>query len=143
MAIDINEVANLSEEIRQTKFRDIQVSTCKYNIIPVNMSNGDDKKIIDSLTKALNNFLSSTKKTGTRYVGNRANDVGKKMETGIIEEMKKTALTPTQLGSSGYPDLYIEHDSQRIYIELKTSAEKEERYASSFVLFYVWKKDYL
>ena len=49
------------------------------------------------------------------------------METGIIEEMKKTALKPTQLGSSGYPDLFIIHNLQKIYIELKTSAQKKKR----------------
>lgn len=117
----------MSKKYGKQNFRDILVAACKYNIVQVDMSNGDDRKIVDSLTKALNNFLSSTEKSGTRYKGNRANDVGKKMETGIIEEMKKTALKPTQLGSSGYPDLYIEHDLQKIYIELKTSAQKKKK----------------
>lgn len=62
-----------------------------------------------------------------RYQGDRANDVGKNMESGIIEEMKKTRLKPTQLTSSGYPDLYVEYNLQKIYIELKTSAQKKKK----------------
>lgn len=127
MAINLSEVFGLSKKYGKLNFRDVLVAACNYNIVPVDMSNEDDKKIVDLLAKALNNFLSSTEKTGTRYTGNRANDIGKKMETGIIEEMKKTSLKPTQLGSSGYPDLYIEHKSRRIYIELKTSGQKKKK----------------
>jgi hypothetical protein len=75
----------------------------------------------------MNNFLISTRKAKMRYEGDRANDVGKNMESGIIEEIKKSKLLPTQLGSSGYPDLYVEYKEQKIYIELKTSAQKKKR----------------
>ena len=81
------------------------------------------------------NFLSSTSKSGTRYKGNRANDVGKKLETPIIEEFKKTDLVPNPLGSSGYPDLYVEYKTRKIYIELKTSAQKR-KHATHHRLFY-------
>ena len=126
MVINIEEVFALPKEIGKQKFRNILEQSCKYKIIKVDPDSPDDKKIIISITKAMNNFLDSTRKGGVRYTGNRANDVGKKMETGIIEEMKKTALKPTSLGASGYPDLYVEYNSQKIYIELKTSAQKDK-----------------
>lgn len=127
MGIDISKVFDLSKQFGKQNFRDVLAGTCKFKIVQVDMANENDRKIVDSITKAMNNFLNSTKKSGTRYKGNRANDVGKKMETGIIEEMKKTPLKPTLLGSSGYPDLYIEHGIQKIYIELKTSAQKKKQ----------------
>jgi hypothetical protein len=58
------------------------------------------------------------------------------MENGIVEEMKKTKLLkPTELGSSGYPDLYVEYNKQKIYIELKTSAQKKKK-ETNHRLFY-------
>lgn len=123
MVINIEEVFDLPKKIGKRNFRDILEQSCKYKIIKVDTNNTEDKKIIDYITKAMNNFLGSTKKGGVRYTGKRPNEVGKNMENGIIEEMKKTFLKPTSLGASGYPDLYVEYNSQKVYIELKTSAQ--------------------
>jgi hypothetical protein len=127
MTINIADVFKLSKEIGKKYFRDILILSCNHKIIKVDANTPEDKAIIDFITKAMNNFLNSTRKSGTRYKGNRANDVGKKMEFGIIEEMKKTALLPTQLGSSGYPDLYVEYNTQKVYMELKTSAQSKKK----------------
>lgn len=123
MSPETNEIFGLSKKLGKRNFRDILESSCGYKIVKVDMDNAQDKQIIESVAKAMNNFLNATKKSGTRYKGNRANDVGKKMETGIIEELKKTSLIPTPLGSSGYPDLYVEYQTHKVYIELKTSAQ--------------------
>ena len=123
MSAQMNEVFGLSKKYGKQNFRDILESSCGYKIIKVDTGNIEDKQMVESVAKAMKNFLNAAKKSGTRYKGNRANDVGKKMETGIIEELKKTDLLPTSLGSSGYPDLYVEYHSHKVYIELKTSAQ--------------------
>lgn len=135
MEAEIDKIFGLSKTIGRQNFRDILKKSCGYKIIQIDLLNANDKRIIDYIAKAMNNFLSSTKKSGMRYKGNRANDVGKKMETGIIEELKKTPLSPTPLGSSGYPDLYVEHNAQKIFVELKTSAQKKKK-ATHHRLFY-------
>jgi hypothetical protein len=127
MNIDIKEVFELSKGIGKRNFRDILKMSCNYEIKEVDINIEEDKKIVNLIAKVMNNFLSTTKKSQTRYMGNRANDVGKNMETGIIEEMKKTPLKPIKLGSSGYPDLKIEYNSNTIYVELKTSAQKKKK----------------
>lgn len=122
----ISGVFNLTKQIGKQYFRDIFATSCGYKIIRVDVKKVGDRKIVDFVARAMNNFLASSQKSGTRYKGNRANDVGKKMETGIIEELKKTPLVPTSLGSSGYPDLYVAYKSKKIYIELKTSAQTKK-----------------
>jgi hypothetical protein len=74
----------------------------------------------------MNNFLKTSRQASARYMANRANDAGQKMEGAIVEEMKKTSLNPTKLGSSGYPDLLVEFNGKKSYIELKTSAQKDK-----------------
>jgi hypothetical protein len=133
--IKIKDVFELTKKIGKQYFRDILEESCKHKIIQIDMNNNDDNKIVEFINKAMHNFMVSTKKSDTRYKGNRANDVGKKLEPAIIEEMKKTYLTPTPLGSSGYPDLYVEYNLQKIYIELKTSAQKKKK-ATHHRLFY-------
>lgn len=92
MEAEISKVFSLTKQIGKQPFRDIFSQSCGYRIIPVDIKKASDKKIIEFVAHAMNNFLASSKKSGTRYKGNRANDVGKKMETGIIEELKKTPL---------------------------------------------------
>jgi hypothetical protein len=127
MAERITGVFSLSKQIGKQNFRDILTQSCGYKIIRVDTNKVSDKKMIGFIDKAMNNFLASAKKSGLRYMGNRANDIGKKMEPAIIEELKKSSLYPTPLGKSGYPDLYVVYRSQKIYIELKTSAQKKKR----------------
>lgn len=126
MSAGTDEIFGLSKKFGKQNFRDILKSSCGYKIVKVDMDNTEDKQMIESAAKAMKNFLNATKKSDTRYKGNRANDVGKKMETGIIEELKKTSLIPTPLGSSGYPDLYVEYHAHKVYIELKTSAQTKK-----------------
>ena len=126
MNVELKEVFGLSKDFGKKYFRDILEISCKYKIREIDLTNSDDKNIISFIGKAMNNFINTSTSSETRYKGNRPNEVGKNMEIGIIEEMKKTPLKPTKLGSSGYPDLYIEYDSQKVYVELKTSAQKKK-----------------
>ena len=125
---EIGDVFSLSQRIGKQNFRDILKSSCGFKLIRIDVTKIKDKQLVDTISEAMTNFLNSTKKAGIRYWGNRANDVGKKLETGIIEELKKTPrLVPTALGSSGYPDLYVGYKAKKIYIELKTSAQKKKK----------------
>ncbi len=82
-----------------------------------------DQKLLNTIKAAMDNFMAASRKSGTRYKASRANEAGSKMESAIVEEMKKTSLNPEKLGKTGYPDLKITLDGQTSYIELKTSAQ--------------------
>lgn len=126
MTTDIKDVFTLTKAFGKHDFSEIVKLSCKLNILPVNLADPKDKLLIDTITKAMTNFLKTGTKQGVRYSANRANDAGQKMEEAIIEEMKKTALKTEKLGSSGYPDLFVELAGNKAYIELKTSAQKNK-----------------
>lgn len=135
MPVELNEVFGLQKQFGKQYFRDVLKASCDYTIIKVDKNNAVDRKIVDLIGGAMINFLNAVNRAGIRFKGNRANDVGKKLEDGIIEEMKKTVLKPTKLGASGYPDLYLEFDSEKVFLELKTSAQKRKR-DTHYRLFY-------
>lgn len=121
----VNKVFQATKAIGKQRFAEIVQLSCNHSIIPIDPTSQEDIALINAITKAMNNFIRTTTQTGVRYTGNRANDVGKKMEQAIIEEMRKTTITPTQLGTSGYPDLLLEFNGKKVYLELKTSAQKK------------------
>lgn len=89
--------------------------------------------LIDTLTRILNKFLKISTSTRSRYQGNRINEVGRRIEEGLVHEMSKQPLTVKRLGKSGYPDIEISQDKRITYIEMKTSSVKGK---SRFRYFY-------
>lgn len=127
MPIEIKEVFELTHKLGKQTFSDVLKQSCNLQIIPIDPKSTEDKALIDTITKSMNNFLKTGRQASARYKADRVNDAGKKMEGAIVEEMKKTALNPTKLGSSGYPDLLIEFNGKKSYVELKTSAQKNKK----------------
>ena len=80
-----------------------------YDIIPLNSSNESDKKFIDILTNILKKFLKTSASTRSRYQGNRVNEVGRRIEETIVNEMNKLPLSVNRLGKTGYPDIEISY----------------------------------
>ena len=71
--------------------------------------------------------------THWRYQGNRVNEIGRRIEETIVNEMNKLPLSVKRLGKTGYPDIEISYDDLTSYLEMKTSSVKEK---SGFRYFY-------
>jgi len=61
------------------------------------------------------------------------NEVGRRIEKGLVNEMDKYPLQVRQLPKSGYPDIEIDYNGYIIYLGMKTSAVKKN---SGFRFFY-------
>jgi hypothetical protein len=108
-----------------------------FDLIPINCSNSSDKILIDTLDKILKKFLKTSTSTHFRYEGRRINEVGRRIEETVVNEMNKPpVLIVRRLGKSGYPDIEISHSQHITYLEVKTSSIKEEVDYSSFRYFY-------
>lgn len=131
----VKSVFGLTKSIGRRPFPEVLTASCGHRIIPIDPANPDDKRLVDAVTKAMRDFLKVSARSGVRYRGNRANDVGKQLEPTIIEEMRKANLSPTPLGGSGYPDLSLEFEGKKVYVELKTSSQKK-KHETHHRLFY-------
>jgi hypothetical protein len=86
-----------------------------------------------TLTNILSKFLRTLTNTRSRLQGNRVNEVGRRIEELLVNELnKQQPLSVKKLGSSGYPDIEISHRGRIIYLEVKTSVILD----SSFRYFY-------
>lgn len=74
------EIFALTKKIGKVSFPDVLTSLCNYKIIPFDKTIAEDAELLKHLTYALNNFVKLTKKTSSRYRGDRINDVGKQIE---------------------------------------------------------------
>jgi hypothetical protein len=98
----------------------VNLST-SYEVIPIDLVNVNaDKELIDSLTKILE-ILKDITFARSRYEGGMVNEVGRRIEKGLVNEMDKYPLRVRQLPKSGYPDIEIDYNGFIIYLEMKTS----------------------
>lgn len=116
-------------------FHDLVKETTDLEVLKLDIYGiKEDKILFDELKKAAKNFINYVDRTEQRFRGNRINDVGKRIEEVFVEELKKTKLKPTQLKSSGYPDIKICDVSGRVtYLESKAVSKNWE---STFRSFY-------
>lgn len=126
-------VFKLSSELGSVPFVEVVKASSSFNVIPIDPGNPADKNLISILEEILKKFLKTSASTRSRFQGNRVNEVGRRIEELLVNEMNKPPLSVKQLGSSGYPDIEIAHDGRAIYLEMKTSAVTED---SSFRYFY-------
>jgi len=119
--IGLGKIFGLRKKVGKLPFSKVLTSSCGYKIIPFNPTNPEDEALLNNLSHALDNFVKLTKKTGTRFRGERINDVGTKIESLILEEIRKTPLEVIKLGKSGYPDFEIRQKNRITYLELKTT----------------------
>ncbi len=129
----LRRVFGLSKELGRVDFPLIVKLSTGYDVIPVNSSNESDKKLIEILDNILKKFLKTSASTRSRYQGNRVNEVGRRIEETIVNEMNKLPLSVNRLAKSGYPDIEISYQDLISYLEMKTSSVKKE---SGFRYFY-------
>jgi hypothetical protein len=129
----LGNVFGLSHKLGKIPFITVVKQSTKYDVIPIDLQNPPDKMLIDILSNILNKFLKVSTSTRSRYQGNRINEVGRRIEEGLVHEMNKQPLIVERLGKTGYPDIEITYESNISYMEMKTSSVKEK---SGFRYFY-------
>jgi hypothetical protein len=122
----LQKVFGLSRELGRVHFPLVVKLSTGYDVIPINISNRLGKTFIDTLGGILKKFLKTSASTRSRYQGNRVNEVGRRIEETIVNEMNKLPLSVTRLGKTGYPDIEISYQDLISYLEMKTSSVKEK-----------------
>lgn len=123
----------LSEELGRVDFSLVVKLSTGFDVIPINPFNPADKAFIDIVNGILEKFLKTSASTRSRYQGDRVNQIGRRIEETIVNEMNKIPLAVKRLGKTGYPDIKISYQDLMGYLEMKTSSVKEK---SSFRYFY-------
>ena len=126
-------IFGLSKQLGRIPFSSIVKQSTGFNVIPINLLESSDKDLIDKLDSILNRFLKTSTSVHSRYEGARVNEVGRRIEEALVNEMNKLPLTVRRLGKTGYPDIEISYSNRITYLEMKTSSVKEE---SGFRYFY-------
>lgn len=120
-SVDLREIFNLREDVGKVTLREVIEASCNCNVIPINQTDAQDIELLSHLARSLNNFMNLTRRSGSRFRGERINDVGKNLENMVVGEIKKTPLEVEKLGASGYPDFEIRQDNRTTYLEIKTT----------------------
>jgi hypothetical protein len=123
----------LSKAVGEVSFKDAVRESSGFVVIPFDAADELDKELMTNLHTVLNKFLKTLTNTKSRLQGNRVNEVGRRIEELLVNELNKPPLTVKKLGRSGYPDIEINHKERTIYLEMKTSTLDEN---SSFRYFY-------
>jgi hypothetical protein len=123
----------LSKAVGYVRFQEVVKESSGFIVIPFDATDELDKDLMRTLNNTLSKFLKTLTNTRSRLQGNRVNEVGRRIEELLVNELNKQPLCVKKLGSSGYPDIEISHRGRIIYLEMKTSSLDEN---SSFRYFY-------
>lgn len=124
----------ISKVIGYVPFHQAVRESSGFIVIPFDATDELDKELIRILSNILDKFLKTVTNTRSRLQGKRVNEVGRRIEELLVNELNKQPLSVKKLGRSGYPDIEIFHKGRTIYLELKTSSSLDEN--SSFRYFY-------
>lgn len=129
----LKEIFGLSQKLGSVLFSDIVRESSGKVIIPIDPNNEEDKKLVAAMNETLRKFLKTSSSTRSRFQGNRVNEVGRRIEELLVNELNKPPLAVRKLSLTGYPDIEIIHEGRTVYLEMKTSSVTED---SSFRYFY-------
>ena len=107
-------------------FADLVRESSGHLVLPIDPCSREDMLLLRHLSQALTAFVRLTEKSGQRFTGNRINDVGKRFEYMIADELRKTPLEASVLGRPGYPDCVLKQGERVTYLEIKTSASVQK-----------------
>jgi hypothetical protein len=129
----VSSAFHLSKVVGDVPFQKAVRESSGFVVIPFDAADELDKELMTNLHTVLHKFLKTLANTKLRLQGNRVNEVGRRIEELLVNELNKPPFTVRKLGSSGYPDIEINHRGRTIYLEMKTSTLDEN---SSFRYFY-------
>jgi hypothetical protein len=116
-------------------FADLVRESSGHLVLPIDPSSREDMLLLKHLSQTLTAFVRLTERSGQRFTGNRINDVGKRFEYMIADELRKTPLEAAVLGRPGYPDCVLKQGERVTYLEVKTSAsvqKESNKYLKTF-----------
>ncbi|HOB59453.1 MAG TPA: hypothetical protein PK154_00930 [Methanoregulaceae archaeon] len=130
----IKEGIKISKRIQNIPFSDLLNATTPFEVYQLDLTNIHDLELLTEIQSSANNFLKYVDRTHQRFEGRRINEVGRRIEEVFVEELKKTKLKPIQLSASGYPDIKIVDNQNRVtFLESKAVSQD---WKSSFRSFY-------
>ena len=136
LPVDLKAIFRLRKQVGHVPFSEVVRESSGFEIIPIDEDSEEDKELLRHLRYALASFVRLTEKAEQRFRGNRINEVGRRFENMIVEEVKKTPIEIRKLGSSGYPDFELKQGQNRIsYLEIKSTADPKSE-ESTFRAFY-------
>ncbi|MDA4118707.1 MAG: hypothetical protein OK455_10240, partial [Thaumarchaeota archaeon] len=103
------------------RFSELVMESSGHRVLPIDPNSDADLDLLNHLLRALTAFVRLTEKSGQRFRGNRINDIGKRFEYMVVDELKKTPLSVSKLGRPGYPDCVLSQGERVTYLEIKTS----------------------
>jgi hypothetical protein len=112
--------------LQAISFADLVRESSGHLVLPIDPCNREDMLLLKHLSQALTAFVRLNERSGQRFTGNRINDVGKRLEFMIADELKKTPLEAALLGRPGYPDCVLKQGERLTYLEIKTSASVQK-----------------
>jgi len=121
--------------LSEVSFADLVRQSSGHVVLPIDPCSREDMLLLRHLSEALTAFVRLTEKSGQRFTGNRINDVGKRFEYMIADELRKTPLEASVLGRPGYPDCVLKQGERVTYLEIKTSAsvqKESNKYLKTF-----------
>jgi hypothetical protein len=134
--VDLKAIFRLSKQVGHVPFSDVIRESTGFEVIPIDEENEEDKELLRHIRYALASFVRLTVKAEQRFRGNRINEVGRRFENMIVEEVKKTPIEIRKLGSGGYPDFELRQGQNRMtYLEIKSTADPKSE-ESTFRAFY-------
>lgn len=93
----------LPKKLGRVSLSDLIEASSDFKALPLDMNDPDDIELLRHVTFALNSFLKRCEKTQIRFKGNRINEVGKKFESILVEEIDKTPLEVAMLEEEWLP----------------------------------------
>jgi hypothetical protein len=130
-------MATLPSGLTSISFSDLVKELSGHEVLPIDLGSEEDIDLLKHISQALTAFVRRTQKSGQRFKANRINDVGKRFECVIAEELRKTPLETHLLGMPGYPDCMLKQGERISYLEIKTTAslpKKTNRNLNAFSL---------
>jgi hypothetical protein len=112
----------LSKKVGRVAFSKVVRASSGFSVVPIDANDKLDRDLISNFNSILSRFLKTHTNTRSRFHGTRVNEVGRRIEELLVNELNKQPLSVRKLASAGYPDIEIVHGGRTIYLEMKTSA---------------------
>ena len=122
----LKNIMKLHKQLGEVNFSELVKETTKYKIVPFNPRDNLDSKLLRNICTALEKFMQLTEKSSIRYTGERINDVGKRFENMIEEQLGNSITSVKKLKRSGYPDYELSQDNRYTYLEMKVTGNVQK-----------------
>jgi hypothetical protein len=93
----------LSKAVGHVAFHEVVKLSSGFNVIPFDATDELDKDLMRTLSNTLSTFLKTLANTRSRLQGNRVNEVGRRIEELLVNELNKQPLSVKKTGKCWVP----------------------------------------